>query len=177
MKIKNNKKGQVLAIGILVFLTLSITTTSIFYILIKEGKVEERIANVDLMDRTYSRENRLNIYLQDIVDSSARSVILEKDFVDKFRNLVEEYKVQGGSELHSGDKKKYPFLFDENVLVMDELAKNLKEGDVKIFERDGERIVEVKFNVVIEDKFYDFKNEEESFNLKYSYEKVFEGKT
>jgi hypothetical protein len=177
MKKLNNRRGQVLAIGLLVFLTLSITTTSIFYILIKEGKVEEKMANVDLMDRTYSRESSLNIGLQDIVDSSARGVIFEKDFVDNFRELVEEYKVQGGFDLDKGERKKYPFLFDENVLVMDELAKNLKESDVRIFGREGEGILEVKFMIVIDDSFYDFENEEESFSLKYSYEKVFEGKT
>ncbi|GEM_PF-3955331 len=151
----NSKKAQSLANFLLVFLTLVIVTTSLFYISIKENNYGKNFNSPYALDFVYSREGIINFYLQDMVNHAHINVKDKQEIVSNLRLIALKYEES-----------------DENVAVVLKSIENLKEEDIELVENNGKiESANVKFNVEI---YY----ADDSLNsVKYVYTKNFTAST
>lgn len=85
-----NKKSMVIPIVFLVFLTLVLTVTSLFYLITNKERIDEIIKAPPAVDKIIIEEGRLNFYLQSIFDNAVRDVN-KNDLIGKFiENYAEE---------------------------------------------------------------------------------------
>jgi hypothetical protein len=150
-----SKKAQSLANFLLVFLTLVIVTTSLFYISIKENNYGKNFNSPYALDSVYSREGIINFYLQDIVNYASINIKDKQELMSNLRLISLKYEES-----------------DENVAVVLKSIENLKEEDIELVENNGKiESANVKFNVEI---YY----ADDSLNsIKYVYTKNFTAST
>lgn len=150
-----SNKSQSLANFLLVFLTLVIVTTSLFYISIKENNYGKNFNSPYALDSVYSREGIINFYLQDILDHSAVSIKDKQDLINNINSIALKYEKN-----------------DENVAIVLRSIENLKEEDIELVENNGKiESANAKFNVEI---YY----ADDSLNsIKYVYTKNFTAST
>ncbi|MBS3066210.1 hypothetical protein J4205_00145 [Candidatus Pacearchaeota archaeon] len=115
-----SNKSQSLANFLLVFLTLVIVTTSLFYISIKENNYGKNFNSPYALDSVYSREGIINFYLQDILDHSAVSIKDKQDLINNINSIALKYEKN-----------------DENVAIVLRSIENLKEEDIELVENNG----------------------------------------
>jgi len=128
-----SNKSQSLANFLLVFLTLVIVTTSLFYISIKENNYGKNFNSPYALDSVYSREGIINFYLQDILDHSAVSIKDKQDLINNINSIALKYEKN-----------------DENVAIVLRSIENLKEEDIELVENNGKiESANAKFNVEI----------------------------
>lgn len=150
-----NRKAQSLANFLLVFLTLVIVTTSLFYISIKENNYGKNFNSPYALDFVYSREGIINFYLQDIVNHASIDIKDKQELMSNLRLITLKYEQS-----------------DENVAIVLKSIQNLKEEDIELVENNGKiESTNVKFNVEI---YY----ADDSLNsIKYVYTKNFVAST
>ena len=128
-----SNKSQSLANFLLVFLTLVIVTTSLFYISIKENNYGKNFNSPYALDSVYSREGIINFYLQDILDHSAVSIKDKQDLINNINSIALKYEKN-----------------DENVAIVLRSIENLTEEDIELVENNGKiESANAKFNVEI----------------------------
>ena len=128
-----SNKSQSLANFLLVFLTLVIVTTSLFYISIKENNYGKNFNSPYALDSVYSREGIINFYLQDILDHSAVSIKDKQDLINNINSIALKYEKNDG-----------------NVAIVLRSIENLKEEDIELVENNGKiESANAKFNVEI----------------------------
>ncbi|MBS3073006.1 hypothetical protein J4477_04190 [Candidatus Pacearchaeota archaeon] len=153
--IRKNKKAQALANFLLVFLTLMIVASSLFYISIKENSYAKEFNSPYVLDSVYLREELVNFYLQDIVEHAALEVKDKQELMNNINLLAGKYENT-----------------DENAAIILKSIENLKEEDITLIGDKGEiETIKVSFNVEI------YSSNSGLNSVKYVYAKDFEADT
>ena len=144
---KMNKKGDTISIVVLTALTLILVTLSIYYFVISERE-RTNIFNVPAgIDSIYTREAYLNFYLGIAFERASKDFKYtegKRGFIEKFKNELEDN--------------------DDNEEL--EWVKNsISESNVELTKTSLKLIIPI----VIEGNF-----QGQGFEVKHSYEKVFE---
>jgi len=101
-----NKKSQSLAIMVLVLIALSLMGLTIFSIVSASNNVDEELYTNFVLDKVYFREQMLNFYLQKIMEDSAKGIMSEQEFLNKFKSNLESYKI-------TNSRTKNVFVFED----------------------------------------------------------------
>lgn len=94
----NDKSGDI-AITMLVFMTLVMAGASLFIFYIHDGLVVSQIQDSRFLDELYLKDNKLDFYLNDIMDKSVIKINNREDpipeFTNNFKIELSKYKIQG----------------------------------------------------------------------------------
>jgi hypothetical protein len=88
-----NKRGMSIALVLLVLATLVLTTFALFTFYSREKSIQEKIHTTRFLEDTYTEEDLINFYLQDIFDEAQGES--EEEFVDSFKEELKKYKIDG----------------------------------------------------------------------------------
>jgi hypothetical protein len=128
-----NKRGDG-SVVLLVFLALLITSIALFVFITKEGNIEERISNLDLLEEVSSREKVLEFHLREILEEVRK----EKD-ADKFVEILGKYKdIQGDyvlKEFEEIERQIDRVRIENGFLVADleyDIHVSRERGDLKV---------------------------------------------
>lgn len=87
------KKGNSIAIVLLVLLVLLLVGTTLFIFVTEQSNVSENIASpLILTDNIDEKEKVLDLYLQDIVDQASRNSDNKGEFIQNMNLLLDSYK-------------------------------------------------------------------------------------
>ncbi len=93
-KQKMNRRGQALAITLIVVLTLVLTTTSLFYFLSNDREFNDNINKVGILDEVYMQESLINTQVNDIFDSATQEITkndAKSVFIEKFSKELDKH--------------------------------------------------------------------------------------
>jgi hypothetical protein len=96
MKTLGKKADHSIPIVILVLMTLVLTSSSLFIFYVHSGKVSATIMDSRILDDVYSKENKINFYLNDIFDKSVLKIGNREnpvpEFIASFKEELVKYK-------------------------------------------------------------------------------------
>jgi hypothetical protein len=144
----NKKADQLMAILLIVLFTLLLVGLSFFYLAYKSQQIRQFTdSNIESL---YIREKLLNLYVQDIMDSSAKISGEDKSiFILEFKKRLDLYKRNG------------QFI----VIELEQIEPQLQESNIKI--ENGKIELPLNFKIggwTTENKVY----------AEYSYDRTFE---
>ncbi len=150
-----NRRGQAIAITLLVVLTLVLTVTSLYYFLSNDKVFNDNIDKVSAIDEVYLQESLINSQIQTIFDSATKTINkndAKEVFIERFSKELDKY-----NEKTLGN-------------VADQLREQLKESNI---ETNDQKLV---FNVEIEisKSKAEVKGGRELIKVNYKYKKSFE---
>jgi hypothetical protein len=150
----NKKATTPIAIVILTIAFFLVIGYAWFSFLTKADEIKLRIQGTSLPEEVYAKESQINFYINSIVQNSAKNSANAQEFVTKFRQELEKYKV------------------NEHYIIpqLEQVETQLSEEKVKI-EQDS---ISISFKIKIDGKL-----EEDSYELlsiEHIYEKEFSAK-
>jgi len=150
-----NKKGMELSVLFLVVLTLALCGFTLIYLSIRESKIRNELYDVGYMEEIYSRESRINFYIDSIMEEAVIGInenSNKQEFVQTFKIELNKYKTDNGFILYELNQVEEQ-LVDENIEIDSEKAK-------------------LNLNINIQNDF--LKGDKEVLYVSYNYEKSFE---
>jgi hypothetical protein len=165
-----NKKGGPIAVAILVFFTLFILMTTLFYVSAKKNPLDQSLQETNFIDFIYSREDVVNFYVQDLVDRSLKNSKSEEEFISELNRLVELYKYPPLSETYVVEE----FETLQPQFNLDNLeVKKTPEGEIEFFNLTLDIELELyrKFNLDLSPL-----HKSSYYSVEYKYKKSFIGK-
>ncbi len=141
----NKKAGVSISIVLLVLATLILVISSLFYFHIRADDLTGDISSAVFLEEIYSKEVKLNFYLENVFDKCSENFVSEEEFVNCF---IEKIELYGGSDI-----------------VVEGLEQIEGQLDEIVF--DGRKLG-IEFDLLIEEDF------EDGLSVSYEYKKSFE---
>ncbi len=177
-----NKKGGSIAIGILVFLTLFILVTTLFYINTKHSELSEDFVENNKLAQVYNKEEAINFYIQDLVEKAASEKNSKEDFISSLKGYLDKSQVVR-RDITTEQRK--TIVEEESVWIfqeLEEIEEQIKKENVELIKNSRGEIDGFKLNLEIKLTSEDFRiweGESEKYDfvksVEYKYEKSFFG--